>query len=762
MEEMLWRSLIALFLWSLSTSAIDSHSSWENSTISTFSSSYPGEILEVMGFDQADRSSSTSRTAGFYFPENIYSGIDDRQIFFIALTLQNLHYSLDFIITQSNNCQNISQFHQILTLFGITLDLTSIRLIKIIPPHRTLSFSFKYDIFITNGMEKIPPVDGIGKQLNIFVCKYPLDGTKEYSDQYIRWARLKSLSSYDLILVDSSSTFHLLIQLLMQSSFKELTRHQRTYPSIYILPPPSLSLSLPYIGTVTVVIPKSSITINVLITSAVSQPHCQMYLDLLPFLKLSKNLIQQKTEIFINFQVILTLSNFQEEVLCYQNMMTSSSVRSLSLTIISRELNSNFTTLLSIANLLWVLPWDSSFSNLETHKMSKYSLHSNSSPQLLPHVVLDLMLGGIVPILMGDSQSRHLLLPKMSYFLTHSLIEYVNATVVYALASQPTRDDWSRVVHERASYFQVSRYSNSLKILMRRYIKSRSFRQFTWTALPILRRKKIVKASPDKDYVAVIIEPHLVNTFEYVVKNVVLFTGMNGNSTKLAFHQKWALHVYHSSGNEEFVKFILRSIPNVMFHLLPDDISYSDPYTVLYTTSFWNNYRHAKKVLLFYPQTLMVQGVLDRFLSFDFVSSNSLQLECHTKGCRNWDHLLQSNSLIYETYRPGFVILCSPNLMIAAIDRCSEQLRFRTINVLANCINESQTVGHFPLSLPDEIISNQFCRVAPISRSSDTSNTIHDIHANLPLMIHSPWEYLSQYECLLYYKASLQTMSSCC
>jgi hypothetical protein len=747
----------------------------------------PGEILEVLSDSQTSLPPK-SRTAGIYFSDNLYAGIDDRQIFLIASTLQRIGYSIDFIVTDQNSCQTIEELKSIITLSQTSLDNTKVRFIRVVSPQRILSSSLKYNVFVVNGLEKIPSVDGIGTQLNIFVCKFPLDGFREFSDPYARWSRLKSLSSYDFVLVDYPFTYELLVKVLLQTSLKELTRHQRTYPSIYVLPPPAMTTAIS--SQAAILSKERSFSIIVIVTSPDPSPEsqCQRYLDLLPFLQHSHHNISQETGQSVQFQLILAMNSAQEDTLCQVSLNSLLARLSFPLTILPKQ---NLTHLSPQSDVCWVIPWDSTLSNSNLLHLSDRSLPTSSTanrPQLwklFPPLVLDLMLRGSIPILFSDSTTRSIVTHSLHGFFVTSLGEYLATTLSILKAPQKSREDWSRAAGERASYFKVNRYSNSLKTLMRRYIKSRSFRQFTWSALPILRRKTMVKASSEADYVSVIIEPHIVNTFEYCVKNVAMFTGMRTNSShpKPLYDQQWGLHVYHSPGNELFVKFILRSIPNVVYHLLPYDLFQSNsPNTIQTSSPFWESFLQTKRLLLFDSHTLLLQGSLSQFLRYDLLlAPPPLLSDCHSTPPSSPGATLQHSKRhsdcrgdgdgkreIYESYRAISLSLTSPVAMKSLIDHCSASDVANDASsadqYFRSCLQAYQRQPSLPspLTLPeDDTVSDRFCRVTPAT-TAEKDFSHHSLQGNLPFAIHLNWETLSSYESLLYFKASLQTTISCC
>jgi hypothetical protein len=799
-----------------------------------------GEILEILSEISIP---TKSKTAGIYFPDNLYAGIDDRQIFLVASTLQKIGYSIDIIVTDQNPCQTIEELRSVRALSWTSLDDTKIRFIRVNTPQRILSSSFNYNVFVANGLEKIPPVDGIGKQLNIFVCKFPMDGFQEFSDPYVRWSRLKSLSSYDFILVDYPFTYELLVKTLLQTSLKELTRHQRTYPSIYVLPPPALTVLSSSQATTQ---PRdSSVSIQVIVTSPDPSPQsqCQRYLDLLPFLQHSRQKLSQETDESIQFQLILTMNSKQEETLCRASLNSLLVRLSFPLTVLSKHNLTHSHPHPSQSEICWVIPWDNTLSNLNLDRLSDCSFPTSSTanrPQLwktFPPLALDLMLRGSIPIFFSDSTTRSLVTHSLHGFLVTSLKEYLTTSLTILHSSQPSRAAWSHAATERASYFKANRYSNTLKLLMRKYIKSRSFRQFTWTALPILRRKTMLKASSKLDYVSVIVEPHLVNTFEYCVKNVVMFTGLSSTlppptsqqvdektqtkarekSQAPLYDQQWGLHVYHSPGNELFVKFILRSIPNVVFHLLPYDLlhatSSNSPNMIQTSPVFWNSFLETKRLLLFDSHTLLLQGSLSQFLRYDLLipplppalAPPALLSDClsppplpsspasasvsaaHSKRCREGaggggvvgeeGGGSRVKREIYEFYRSISLSLSSPVLMKSLLDHCSASVSVASPSLtnlslplslsadqyLLYCLQNYQHLSTLPLlTLPEnDSVFDRFCRITPLALAEQDFSH-ESLQGNLPFAIQRNWESLSSYESLLYYKASLQTLISCC
>jgi hypothetical protein len=728
----------------------------------------PGDVLEIL--EGSIPLPTPTRTAGIYFSEDLYPGIDDRQIFLLLITLQKLGYFIDFIVTDTNTCQSLHDLQRVINSFPFSLENTTLRLVKISSPRRALSPSLKYQVFVVNGIEKIPPVDGIGLQLNIFVCKFPSDGYREEgsSDRYALWARLKSLSSFDFILVPDPFTYELMVKVLLKSSLRELTQHHRPYPSIYLLPSPALllqrlqqSISSPPFRTTAPTI----ITVTLASRHLSSPSPCQQHQDTLSFLLLAQQRLSEQSSLSIHFQLILAMNSPREEESCLPELLPSSS----RLTLLSQRNFSHYTSQLSLSDLIWAIPWDPSMFSLKNEILFPSSTtadHPNSW-KTFPTVVLDVMIGGAIPILYSDSTTRDLISPSTNGFFANSLTDYITRTVTILTSSMETRERWRGAAKQSASTFKVSRFSNTLKLLMRQYLKSRSFRQFTWTALPILRRKAMVTAAPIESHqqVAVIIEPHVVSTFEYCVKNLLLFIGMQHNSTTTSktrpvYRQEWALHVHHSAANEVFVKFVLRSIPNVVYHLLPSSVSgsHSQQTTPLFTSlSFWKLYENQQKVLLFQSSTLLIQPALTQFLEYDFITAPPPHRHQQTKTL-----LLKggigSEVKIYDSYRSPSLSLRSPALFVSCLNWTGDAVLTERESVEL-CSQANPFLGL--TLLDDETVSDQFCRVSPVTTKDQGTDHDHFL-AHLPFAIEASWEYFSSYEALLYYKASLQAMISCC
>jgi hypothetical protein len=751
----LWSFLIVVFVSSAASSR----------AVSKENTSRPGDVVEIFGPLPAN----PTRTAAIYFAEDLFSGIDDRQVFLLAITLQKLGYSIDIIVTETNACQTRHDLQIVMKTFPFSFDENHLRLVKVSTPRRALDPSLKYQVFVVNGIEKIPPVDGIGLRLNIFVCKFPSDGYREVSvstDRYALWAALKSLSSFDFIIVPDSFTYELLVKVLLKSSLRELTQHHRAYPSVYVLPPPALlsQETLPSLITTTAT---TIITVTLATPYLASPSRCQQYLDTLSFLRHSHRKIFEQTSLSVHFQLILAASDPEEEEMCLRDLQASLAVGP-PVTVLSLGNLTHYASRLPLSDLCWIIPWDSSMTSAdkETILLSSTTADHPNRWRTFPSAALDLMVAGTIPILYSDSTTSELITDSVDGFLVESLSEYILRTVLILTSPSEARERWRVAVKQRASSFTVTRASNTLKVLMRRYLKSKSFRQFTWTSLPILRRKTIVKAavSGESDLVAVIIEPHVVSSFEYCVKNLLLFLGMqqtNSSSAPAPYVQRWALHVFHSAGNEVFVKFVLRSVPNVVFRLLPAP-SAPAPATLGHShtasAAFWKLFEGQKKVLIFQSTTLLLQGTVTQFMQYDFVTAPSPRQK-QERQSKKIAARIGSESKIYESYRSASLSLRSlapmsvcPNLTADSLMTITDRKYFDL------CWQRYQ--GSIPL-FPDDVVSDQFCRVTPVT-STDHNTDHEDFLSHLPFAVETSWEYFSSYEALLYYKASLQAMISCC
>lgn len=114
---------------------------------------------------------------------------------------------------------------------------------------------------------------------------------------------------------------------------------------------------------------------------------------------------------------------------------------------------------------------------------------------------------------------------------------------------------------------------------------------------------------------SIIIENRTIINFEQILKNHIYFLNKNNRDVK------WGLQIFHSEGNETFIKNIVRDWRNVVLTKLDiEDIDKKSHTELLKTLKFWDKVK-GEIILNFQIDSLLLRDNIDDFLTYDFIGA---------------------------------------------------------------------------------------------------------------------------------------------
>jgi hypothetical protein len=215
-------------------------------------------------------------------------------------------------------------------------------------------------------------------------------------------------------------------------------------------------------------------------------------------------------------------------------------------------------------------------------------------------VLLLAMQLGCIPVASLSSSAEELVADGLEgIIVSDTEPDAFEAAMSKALSLTPEARRTLRANAIRKAAAFTERESRSRMIdLIRRTSLHRPFYQFAAVFLKAIRQRQPVASAPNARHLALIIEPGIVSTFEFCVRQTMFYLGTD-----------WRLEVHHSKLNEAFVKSSLSDIPNVRFVLLPYTMIQSSGYNkMLKDPSFWSEISESK-VLLFQSDSFMLKGM---------------------------------------------------------------------------------------------------------------------------------------------------------
>jgi hypothetical protein len=119
----------------------------------------------------------------------------------------------------------------------------------------------------------------------------------------------------------------------------------------------------------------------------------------------------------------------------------------------------------------------------------------------------------------------------------------------------------------------------------------------------------------DSIYNSIIIENRIVLNFEQILKNHIYF--LNKNNKEI----KWGLQIFHSEGNENYIKNIVKDWDNVVLTKIDiEDINKETHTELLKSIEFWELVK-GEVILNFQIDSLLLRDNLEEFLEYDFIGA---------------------------------------------------------------------------------------------------------------------------------------------
>jgi len=123
------------------------------------------------------------------------------------------------------------------------------------------------------------------------------------------------------------------------------------------------------------------------------------------------------------------------------------------------------------------------------------------------------------------------------------------------------------------------------------------------------------KLKKDAFYNSIIIENRIVINFEQILKNHIYFLNKNNKDIK------WGLQIFHSEGNENYIKNIVKDWDNVLLTKIDiENIDKNSHTELLKSLEFWELVK-GEIVLNFQIDSLLLRDNVDDFLIYDFIGA---------------------------------------------------------------------------------------------------------------------------------------------
>jgi hypothetical protein len=116
-------------------------------------------------------------------------------------------------------------------------------------------------------------------------------------------------------------------------------------------------------------------------------------------------------------------------------------------------------------------------------------------------------------------------------------------------------------------------------------------------------------------YNSIIIENRVVINFEQILKNHIYFLNKNNQDVK------WGLQIFHSDGNENYIRNIVSGWDNVVMTKIDiEDIDKVSHTKLLKNLEFWELVK-GEIILNFQIDSLLLRDNIDDFLEYDFIGA---------------------------------------------------------------------------------------------------------------------------------------------
>jgi hypothetical protein len=119
----------------------------------------------------------------------------------------------------------------------------------------------------------------------------------------------------------------------------------------------------------------------------------------------------------------------------------------------------------------------------------------------------------------------------------------------------------------------------------------------------------------DSTFNSIIIENRIVINFEQILKNHIYFLNRNNKDVK------WGLQIFHSEGNEKFIRNIVNDWDNIILTKIDiEDIDKKTHTELLKSLEFWELVE-GETILNFQIDSLLLRELSDDFLIYDFIGA---------------------------------------------------------------------------------------------------------------------------------------------
>lgn len=123
------------------------------------------------------------------------------------------------------------------------------------------------------------------------------------------------------------------------------------------------------------------------------------------------------------------------------------------------------------------------------------------------------------------------------------------------------------------------------------------------------------KIKKDAIYNSIIIENRIVINFEQILKNHVYFLNKNNKDVK------WGLQIFHSYGNENFIRNIVDGWENVVLTKLNiEDLDKKSHTELFKSLDFWESVE-GETILNFQIDSLLLREIPENFLQYNFIGA---------------------------------------------------------------------------------------------------------------------------------------------
>lgn len=124
-----------------------------------------------------------------------------------------------------------------------------------------------------------------------------------------------------------------------------------------------------------------------------------------------------------------------------------------------------------------------------------------------------------------------------------------------------------------------------------------------------------LKLKKDATFNSIIVENRIVINFEQILKNHIYFLNKNNQDIK------WGLQIFHSEGNEDYIKNIVSNWENVILTKIDiEDIDKRGHTELLKSIEFWESVK-GDIILNFQIDSLLLRDNIDDFLDYDFIGA---------------------------------------------------------------------------------------------------------------------------------------------